>query len=446
MAKGFILNEADRDALEAMLEEFRGRRLNTTGRPRPGEDLIIQAPEVYAAKAPEAGIPALTFSVGPGETGTGSDSVNTAVITPGSAECEVYRLLDSAGTDGSVFLESADFTRTVYNLSTERAPGNAWALIARDKFGSWWLAGAPFGPDLPEPGTGTGTGTGAVTIPGAGPCFLAALRHSDCVKATGPYGSANLKWDGSAWSGASLHYPGGSGAARFWFADGRLHFSVSALELLDCGDGCFSGGPLTGHESATSAVPCDGDTFTVCVKCDCCEIAGWGGPGWYCIRSGTGTDGPGTGTSSWDCVPVELLDADRCDDSITICSGPYASEAAANLACGTTGTIPTGCCPGVLLPETLHATLTGGCTGSALLTWNGTGWQGSAVMEAGTLTMLFFCELVGITYSWKTTFSGCYVNTDPMTGTCTPFSQAHTFTGHVCCFDGMADVTVTITE
>lgn len=154
MPKGFFLSEADRDELQALLEEFRGRRLNTTGRPRPGEDLIIQAPELYAALTPIDGIPGLSadlnFGTGTGSgTGTGIGEGNT----PGVAECAIYRLVETHGVND---LTDADFTRDVFNLGESAIPGDTWILVARDKFGDWWA--------LPMATAATGgSGGGATT-------------------------------------------------------------------------------------------------------------------------------------------------------------------------------------------------------------------------------------------------------------------------------------------
>jgi hypothetical protein len=52
-----------------------------------------------------------------------------------------------------------------------------------------------------------------------------------------------------------------------WYSAGAVHLSLDGLELLDCGNGCFSGGPLTGHDSQVGVDPCDGPVFTVCVSC-----------------------------------------------------------------------------------------------------------------------------------------------------------------------------------
>lgn len=165
----------------------------------------------------------------------------------------------------------------------------------------------------------------------SGYCGLAGLRHSDCLKVVGGNTTLYLTWVTNVWTSGSAEYDygEGSGPVEFWYADGDIHLSVDGLELLNCGNGCFMGGALTGHapqlgSNSSGFEPCNGSTFTLCVSCVCCSIAGWGGPGWYCVED----------TGPEDCVPVELLDADRCDDGLTICSGPYPTEELAEIVCG----------------------------------------------------------------------------------------------------------------
>jgi hypothetical protein len=165
-------------------------------------------------------------------------------------------------------------------------------------------------------------------------------------------------------------YPLGSGVVEFWFAGGMVHLSVDGLELLDCGDGCFTGGPLTGHVSQEGEVPCEADTFTLCVECHCCPIPGWDGPGWYCVED----------TGPADCIPV-YIDAGvpSCDgESYTICSGPYATREEAEEDCSGGGPGPlTECCSGGTISDTLTVTVsakTGDCVclpDNFTLTWVG---------------------------------------------------------------------------
>lgn len=160
-------------------------------------------------------------------------------------------------------------------------------------------------------------------------CELASLQAGDCLRAVSGDQEVFLYRDSDRWISIDvMDYPLGDGILEFWFANGTLHLSLDGNELLWCGNNCFSGGPLTGHAESLGSgsggyEACEGETFTVCVSCTCCPIENWAGPGWYCIED----SGPG------DCIPVELLDVDRCDEGIVICSGPYEDEAEATAAC-----------------------------------------------------------------------------------------------------------------
>lgn len=100
-------------------------------------------PEVYIAFTPSDGIPALD----PHTTGTANDD------EPGSAACDVYRIiqqsggLDATGTDAGtgtgtgakipILHPVPNLSKLVYNLSGSDVPGDSWVVIIRDKFGSW---------------------------------------------------------------------------------------------------------------------------------------------------------------------------------------------------------------------------------------------------------------------------------------------------------------------
>jgi len=88
---------------------------------------------------------------------------------------------------------------------------------------------------------------------------------------------------------------------------------------------------------------------TVRVTLSCCPITGWGGAGWYCIED-TGPD---------DCTAQELLDADKCDTDIVICSGPYATEADALAVCPAIVLVPSTCFGVTQVPASWNVTLTG---------------------------------------------------------------------------------------
>lgn len=110
-----------------------------------------------------------------------------------------------------------------------------------------------------------------------------------------------------------------------------------APQMTLTGVGSGAGGPYTGLFACCACklvkwalpldvlCPDDADPGDPCLNVvevsarwlDCCPITGWQGPGWYCVRAAG---------SSAECYALELLDADKCDTSIEICSGAYSDE------------------------------------------------------------------------------------------------------------------------
>ncbi len=103
---------------------------------------IIQSPEVYVARVPQPGIPALTV-VNPGE-----DKVFSRV-------CDIYRLKYNI-SDQQMVLHDMGLRHQVYNVSQD-VIDSLYAIIRRDKYGNW-IAERPV--DLTGTGSGTGSGTG----------------------------------------------------------------------------------------------------------------------------------------------------------------------------------------------------------------------------------------------------------------------------------------------
>lgn len=140
-----VLSEADRDLIQRFLDESRRASVNTTQRGREGqtehEEWLV--PEVYVARVPANGIPALVGSGGDAQLlGREGDQ-------PGFADCQIYRVLATAGKPK---LRKVSFhPKTVFNLSTSAINSIPWLLTLRDKFGSWFAAGVG---DF-TPGTGT---------------------------------------------------------------------------------------------------------------------------------------------------------------------------------------------------------------------------------------------------------------------------------------------------
>lgn len=116
MAENFFITEADHSLIQGVIRAVRSRRLNT---PQHSAQVpVSQSPELYVAKVPNGGIPA--------RVGT----------RPGRATCEVYRLSE-ASDPLDLFLEDAQFTLTVYNITSCVATKDDYLPIWRDKFGKW---------------------------------------------------------------------------------------------------------------------------------------------------------------------------------------------------------------------------------------------------------------------------------------------------------------------
>lgn len=129
MDSEYTLSEPDREKFLQMWRDFVSRR-----GPQQRQDTTKppQAPEVYVARTPTAGIPAL----GVEGTGTSTDDV------PGSADCPIYQLVDAPGTAEDAFLSKVgQVEHTVYNVGEEDVPGDRWVVIIRDKFGKWLVVG-----------------------------------------------------------------------------------------------------------------------------------------------------------------------------------------------------------------------------------------------------------------------------------------------------------------
>lgn len=323
------------------------------------------SPEFHIIYTPSGGIPAKKDSDTPG---TGTLELQDDV--PGSAECEVWRILDDVVGVLPTVSPADGLSYLVYNIFGKDIPGLSLCLAARDKFGTWVVIHV-----LSTPEADVGTGTTGEGQAGPSPCTLACITATDCVMASGPENRVILSPTGTpptaTWNttgGNTLTYFDNTtkGAVSFWFTSGSLHLSVGGLELLDCGDGCFTGGPLTGHIRDVGTAPpypepaCNGEVFTVCVSCTCCSVPLWSGPGWYCVREPLGT---GVGTGYFFCVVAELLELDRCDNTIEICSGPYPTELDAEVNCqpdvdpGTgTGTHIPGTGTGTIVPQPTSGT------------------------------------------------------------------------------------------
>lgn len=220
-----LISERDYADFGQILRAWRAGEL--APRPRGGPPEDPTAPEVYVARVPHSGIPALAeHTLGPG---TGAVVLDDRAYT---ALCDIYRVSE----DG--FFHPCGFNKYVYNLSRTAVEGDSWVPTWREKFGRWVTTGAYRpgvltyvsdvcldwvnhhviveyttidlatgevlavacrtdagdccgGTEFPPPDTGTGTGTGSGTTgPGGGSCcdlfrsprptLCARLSSSDC--------------------------------------------------------------------------------------------------------------------------------------------------------------------------------------------------------------------------------------------------------------------------
>lgn len=122
-------SEAELKALQEMARRVLGGTVNAFGRDNQPRDKTWedhQAPEVYVAKTPSGGIPAIAS----GDAGTGTGGYDE----PGSATCEIYCIDE---TDNTPDLRDIDLEQIVYNVSSTAVSGDTYVFVARDKFGHW---------------------------------------------------------------------------------------------------------------------------------------------------------------------------------------------------------------------------------------------------------------------------------------------------------------------
>ncbi len=167
---GYYLTPEDRQVLDRFLSsESRRHR----GRQAHGEaagdvdDQEFLAPEVYVARTPAGGIPAMDAGAATASswTGTGTGTNVPADDVPGRADCYVWFVVRADDGTPTLLPVAADALE-VLNLSAAAVAGDQWVLVVRDKFGEWWVVtggGGGAGVDVcgsPADAT-TGTGTDA---------------------------------------------------------------------------------------------------------------------------------------------------------------------------------------------------------------------------------------------------------------------------------------------
>lgn len=174
-----FLTGDDVKVLKEVVEYY--RKVVKAGQKLPTNEIYSPAPPMYMAEVPVGGIAAL-------DTGTGE---------PGSAECNIFKLVDGVMTD-------AGFTETVYNasLSSITQASASYISAQRDSYGTWWAMNS----------SGNGTGT-------------AALEDVDVVVAVFPNGdTTKLQYNVMTLSLPSNYFPLGTGASD----------TIDIIDITDC--------------------------------------------------------------------------------------------------------------------------------------------------------------------------------------------------------------------
>jgi hypothetical protein len=207
-------------------------------------------------------------------------------------------------------------------------------------------------------------------------CTLAGMQQSDCLLVVGPYGSVTLSYSGGVWTSTEeIEYPYGATVATgllvFSFSAGSLHLTLGGMELLNCDDGCFTGGPLTGHEPQIGG-PCAGETFTLCIVCVPCggsgQTGGSGGSGSDCNMCITGSGG-GTG-------------GNYITDTCCGCPGGTLPQQWSLVVAGVTDDYCVGCSP---MNGTFTLNYAGFCT------WSSEVYPGPCVPQIGAYKYQLIC-------------------------------------------------------
>lgn len=157
MSKPYVFTEADVKIIQDLLARERSR----VTRPRAHDVRLHDdaAPDFYVAKTPEDGIPGLEEDRTDTGTGYGEDD------TPGSAECDIYKVTDGV-------MEAMGFTLLLHNLSPLTIPPFKWVFAERDKTGTWW-AKWPFQPCIGTDLRGFSSSPGAMNV--------MTLDHNGCI-------------------------------------------------------------------------------------------------------------------------------------------------------------------------------------------------------------------------------------------------------------------------
>ena len=118
--------------MRRMLVWFRQQRPQRRADPLQADHEEHPAPEVYVARSPQSGVPAMQLDLGT-LTGTGSAlQAEDDISRPGVADCDIFRVLPTGA------MEKVDgLSKEVHNLSEKAIPKFQFFPIKRDKFGTW---------------------------------------------------------------------------------------------------------------------------------------------------------------------------------------------------------------------------------------------------------------------------------------------------------------------
>lgn len=177
--RAIFLTEEDQELLRTLLDGAKNRvqnpRLPTLPvPPRNGRGMFIALPQTQIPPLEEFG------SADIGTSGSSQESGDADI--PGSALCELFRLVD----DGLYSLGGR--LERVYNISRNTIEID-WIQVHQDKFGVWWAITPGSSPScndvyfvITDDGTVTGTGTGSGTIIGSileRPCGCDTVPEED---------------------------------------------------------------------------------------------------------------------------------------------------------------------------------------------------------------------------------------------------------------------------
>lgn len=227
--KGFLLNEEQARVFRGLMDLERRQVLTTQNRAEvpPKEDYL--APDVYIAKTPEDGIPALNSSVDP------------PVIE--YIDCEIWRVADN-GEEPHTLEVLTDFKLRVYNLYAFAIPGNAFIRIEREKFGVWTADYGQVDEDDHDTGTGTSTGSEFTTC---NPVAVPEHKY-ECVAGVVVHSMRNH---------------------LLYIIDGCITKSTTSWTQVDT-QGCCECAEDTGTGSGTAT-----STSTEDSGCDCLDLPTW---------------------------------------------------------------------------------------------------------------------------------------------------------------------------